>query len=258
MAAHAASSTPTEPAGKRAAGLARAPRFHVDATLSQGARVFLDRARAHQLAHVLRARPGEKVRLFNAADGEWLGSLVRLSRQGAEVVLEARLRDPAVEPGARLAVAPIRANRLDWLVEKAVELGVAEIALVPTRRSVVRPERIDRLRAIAIEAAEQCGRLSVPALALHADLPAFLAALPAPTTLVVADEAGGEPVLPALAALSDPVLLVGPEGGFAPEERELFLARPGTRRVSLGPRVLRSETAALFLLVAAALARPLA
>lgn len=204
---------------------------------------------------MLRLRPGDPVRLFNPASGEWLGILLRLDRRSAEVRLAEQLRAPIREPGPQLAIAPIRANRLDWLVEKAVELGVARIALVTTQRCVVRLERSERLRAIAIEAAEQCGRLSLPEFVLFGDLAQFLAALPADGTLVVADEAGGEPIASVPPIPPDAALLVGPEGGFAPEERALLAARSGTRRVSLGPRILRSETAALFLLVAYALAQ---
>ncbi|MDW8368901.1 MAG: RsmE family RNA methyltransferase [Geminicoccaceae bacterium] len=216
---------------------------------------MLDRARAHQLAHVLRLRPGSPVRLFNAECGEWLGTLGRLDRSTAEVEIATLLRPPGEEPGPRLALAPIRPNRLDWIVEKAVELGAAAIDIVPTRRSVVRLERSERLGLIAIEAAEQCGRLSVPPIVLHRDLAGWLATLGPDTPLVLADETGGEPVCSVLRELPGAALLVGPEGGFAPEERTLLLARPGTRRTSLGPRILRSETAAMFLLVCERVAR---
>lgn len=235
--------------------LRRAPRLHLEERLEAGLEVALGPDRAHQLRHVLRLGPGARLRLFNAACGEWRAELVGLDRRGGRARIDDRLRPPAPEPGPRLAVAPIRANRLDWLVEKAVELGVGDIDLVLARRTVVRPDRIDRLAAIAVEAAEQCGRLSVPAVRPALPLPAWLDRLPAEAPLVVADETGGEAVLPLLRALPGAVLLVGPEGGFDPAERQRLLARPGSRPASLGPRVLRSETAALALLVAAGLAR---
>lgn len=221
----------------------------------EGAVVELDAQQAHRLRHVLRLEPGATVRLFNAASGEWRAELLRLDRRGGEARLGERLRAPAAEPGPRLAVAPIRANRLDWLVEKAVELGVASLDLVVTRRTVVRATRSDRLTAVATEAAEQCGRLDVPSIREPVELGPWLAELPAGTNLVVADETGGAPPLAALRRLLDVVLLVGPEGGFAPEERRLLAERPGTVRVGLGPRILRSETAALYVLMAERLAR---
>lgn len=235
--------------------LGRAPRLFLDVPLAAGAVVELAVERAHQLRHVLRLVPGAPVRLFNAQSGEWRAELVRLDRRGGEARVEDRLRAPEAEVGPRLAVAPIRANRLDWLIEKAVELGVGAVDLVLTRRSVVRPARIDRLAAIAAEAAEQCGRLSVPPLAGPVELSAWLDTLPPGTRIVMADEAGGEPPLASLRRAPGAILLVGPEGGFAPEERRQLSERPDTLRVGLGSHILRSETAAILLLVAERLAR---
>jgi 16S rRNA (uracil1498-N3)-methyltransferase len=230
----------------------RTPRLHLEGELVAGAVARLEAATAHRLRHVLRLGAGDSVRLFNAAAGEWRATLVQLDRRGGEARVEELLRPAAAEPGARLAVPPIRAGRIDWLVEKAVELGVATLDLVLTRRTVVRPERIDRLRAIAVEAAEQCGRLSLPALAQPRPLERWLADLPPGLPILVADEAGGEPAGRALARCPEAVLLIGPEGGLAPEERAGLAARPGTVAVGLGPRILRTETAALWLLAARA------
>lgn len=235
--------------------LGRAPRFHLDVPLAAGATVELGIERAHQLRHVLRLAAGAALRLFNAESGEWRAELLRLDRRSAAARLVEPLRPPASETGPRLAVAPIRANRLDWLVEKAVELGVGALDIVLTRRTVARPARLDRLAAIAVEAAEQCGRLSVPPITGPSKLDSWLATLPRTSTLVLADERGGEPPLPVLRRSPEAVLLVGPEGGFAPEERARLIARPNVVRVGLGPRVLRSETAAIVLLVAEGLAR---
>lgn len=235
--------------------LGRAPRLYVDAPLVAGATVELATGRAHQLRHVLRLDAGALVRLFNARSGEWRAELVRLDRRGGAARLVDRLRAPEEEIGPRLAVAPIRANRLDWLVEKAVELGVAAVDLVLTQRTVVRPSRIDRLQAIAVEAAEQCGRLSVPRFAGPVELGAWLDALAPGTWVVMADEAGGEEPLASLRRAPGAILLVGPEGGFAPAERRQLGERPNVLRVGLGRRILRSETAAIVLLVAERLAR---
>ncbi|BCX16540.1 MAG: ribosomal RNA small subunit methyltransferase E [Geminicoccaceae bacterium] len=235
--------------------LGRAPRLHLDGPLARGAVVELGADRVHQLRHVLRLAPGAPVRLFNAESGEWWAELTRLDRRGGEARIVDRLRPPEPAIGPRLAIAPIRPNRLDWLIEKAVELGVGAVDLVLTQRTVVRPARIDRLLAIAVEAAEQCERLSVPPIGGPTELEVWLAGLPPGTRVVVADEEGGEPPLAALGRISDAILLVGPEGGFAPGERRRLAESPGIVRVGLGRRILRSETAALFLLVAHALAR---
>jgi 16S rRNA (uracil1498-N3)-methyltransferase len=234
--------------------LGRAPRLYLEVPLVAGAAVELGIERVHQLRHVLRLVPGAAVRLFNAQSGEWRAELARLDRRGGEARVVERLRPPEPEAGPRLAVAPIRANRLDWLIEKAVELGVGAVDLVLTQRTVVRPARVDRLAAIAVEAAEQCGRLTVPPVAAPVELGAWLAARPPGAPLVVADEAGGEPPLAVLRRLPEATLLVGPEGGFAPADRERLAGRPDVVRVGLGRHVLRSETAALFLLVAHRLA----
>lgn len=235
--------------------LGRAPRLFLDVPLAAGAVVELAVERAHQLRHVLRLGEGAPVRLFNPRSGEWRAELVRLDRRGGEARVEDRLRAPETETGPRLAVAPIRANRLDWLIEKAVELGVAAIDLVLTQRTVVRPARIDRLAAIAVEAAEQCGRLSVPPLTGPVELTTWLDTLPPGTRVVMADEAGGQPPLVSLRRAPGAILLVGPEGGFAPEERRQLGERPDVLRVGLGSHILRSETAAIVLLAAERLAR---
>lgn len=235
--------------------LGRAPRLFLDVPLAAGAVVELAVERAHQLRHVLRLGEGASVRLFNARSGEWRAELVRLDRRGGEARVVDRLRAPEEEIGPRLAVAPIRANRLDWLIEKAVELGVGAIDLVLTQRTVVRPARTHRLEAIAVEAAEQCGRLSVPPLAEPIELGAWLDALPPGTRVVMADEAGGAQPLASLRRAPGAILLVGPEGGFAPEERRQLGERPNVLRVGLGSHILRSETAAIVLLVTERLAR---
>lgn len=231
------------------------PRLFVPERLEAGGQVRLDPARAHYLGHVLRLKVGARLRLFNADDGEWEAKLGASGRQGATASMGSRVREPAAEPGPALHFAPIRRSRLDWMVEKAAELGVARLVPVLTERTVVRLENPTRLRALAVEAAEQCGRLSVPGLADPAPLGAWLATRPAEggPPLLLADEAGGEPVGAALADIGTgrpPDLLVGPEGGWAPRERALLLSRPGVRAVALGPLVLRAETAALAMLAA--------
>ena len=138
------------------------PRLQVEARLLPGAALRLEDDRAHYLRHVLRLRAGDPVLAFNAEDGEWQARLATQGRHGAVLELEQRVRAPAEEPGPTLVFAPIRRNRLEWLLEKAVELGVARLVPVITRRTVVKPEGSERLAAIAREAAEQCERLTVP------------------------------------------------------------------------------------------------
>jgi 16S rRNA (uracil1498-N3)-methyltransferase len=232
------------------------PRLFAPERLETGREVRLDQARAHYLGHVLRLRAGARLRLFNPDDGEWEAELGAPGRQGATATLGARVREPAAEPGPALHFAPIRRNRLDWLVEKAAELGAARLVPLLTERTVVRLENPARLRAVAAEAAEQCGRLSVPEIANPVPLGSWLAGRSADRgrPLLLADEAGGEPIATALAEVAGtaepPDLMVGPEGGWAPRERALLLSRPGVRPVSLGPLILRAETAALAALAA--------
>jgi 16S rRNA (uracil1498-N3)-methyltransferase len=221
------------------------PRLFVDQPLAAGARLALGRPQAHYLRHVLRLRAGDMVLVFNGADGEWAA---RLDGAREPVLLPAELLRPQrPEPGPTLLLAPIKRPRLEWLLEKVVELGVGRILPVLTERSVVRPEASQRLRARVVEAAEQCGRLTVPEIAEPMRLGAAVDAATAAGLLAFADEAGGgAPLIAALEAEPLDALLVGPEGGFAPPERTALLARPRVRPVSLGPLILRAETAAIY------------
>lgn len=228
-------------------------RLHVADPLQAGATVRLEDERAHYLRNVLRLREGDPVRLFNARDGEWAARLAGVARHAAILEPSHRVRSPAAEPGPTLVFAPIRRNRLDWLAEKAVELGVSRLVPLLTERTVVRLENPARLRAIVAEAAEQCGRLTVPELAEPVPLGTWFAGVAAAAgpPVLLADEAGGVPVATALAEAAEPPdLLAGPEGGWAPAERALLLSLSRLRAVTLGPRTLRAETAALALLAA--------
>jgi 16S rRNA (uracil1498-N3)-methyltransferase len=237
------------------------PRLHLADRLEAASTIRLQADRAHYLTNVLRLRPGFPLRVFNAESGEWDAVLAALGKRDATIEVRALARPPAPEPGPVLHFAPFRRNRLDWMVEKAVELGVARLVPVLTERTVVKLDNPDRLRAIVVEAAEQCGRLSVPGLDAPVPFGAWLAGRGEGTPpLLFADEAGGgAPVAAALAeagAGEGPDILVGPEGGFAPRERALLLGAPGVRPVSLGPRILRAETAALAALAAWQALRP--
>jgi 16S rRNA (uracil1498-N3)-methyltransferase len=219
------------------------PRLYVDAELSQGATLSLDGAQAHYLASVLRLGAGAQVKLFDDRTGEWLGEIVETGKKRLSVRLTGRLREREPVPDLWLLFAPIKRGRIDWLVEKATELGVARLVPVVTRRTIVDRLNLERLRAHSIEAAEQCERTALPELAEPQKLEALLAAWPAERILYFADEGGGEPF--AATRGMPAALLIGPEGGFTDEERTAIRAVPQARPISLGPRILRADTAAL-------------
>jgi 16S rRNA (uracil1498-N3)-methyltransferase len=226
------------------------PRLFVEGPLDARSTRELDRARAHYLGNVLRLRPGASIRVFNAAAGEWSAVVTAITRHEARIEIEEQVRAAEAYAGPCLAFAPIRRNRMDWLVEKATELGVGALLPVITERCVVRLEKIDRLRAIAVEASEQCGRLSVPELLPARAFDAWLSGRAPAIPLYVADEEGGEPLLQVLQPVARATFLIGPEGGFSPGERRSLRSAPGAVGVTLGPRILRAETAGLAVLSA--------
>ena len=222
-----------------------APRLHLDQPIAAGARVALDQRQAHYLRNVMRLRPGSEVLVFNGRDGEWLARLGE-GKEPSLVAAERRRSQPP-EAGPTLLAAPIKRPRLEWLLEKAVELGVRRIVPVLTERSVVRPDASHRLRARAIEAAEQCGRLDVPEIAEPLPLAAAVDMVTAAETMAFADEAGGgRPLVEALEAERLAAFLIGPEGGFAPREREMLLGRDRVVPVSLVVFINVSETSEIY------------
>jgi 16S rRNA (uracil1498-N3)-methyltransferase len=222
-------------------------RLYITDGLANSVTVELPTGRVHHLRSVLRLGPGAPVAAFNATDGEWLCRIAEIGRGGGRLTIERQLRPPAPEPDPWLLFAPIKRARLDWLIEKATELGVSMLWPVYTARTQAERLNLERLRAHAIAAAEQSERLSVPELRAPQQLTQMLAAWPE-RRLIVCDESGvGEPIGAATARLpvGPMALLVGPEGGFDQTELDALGKLSFVSRVGLGPRVLRAETAAL-------------
>ncbi len=229
-------------------------RLFVEADLAPGKPVVPTRDQAHYLLRVMRLRAGDELSVFNGRDGEWRARLEAAGKQGCALEAEAQRRPQRPEPDVWLAFAPLKKARMDVLIEKATELGAAALWPVFTRRTVAGRVNTNRLRAQAIEAAEQCERLTVPEIRDPLALDAFLDAWPPARPLIVLDETGnGAPITEALAGLrtkprtSPPRhgFLIGPEGGFARSELDALANLPFVMRVGAGPRILRSETAAL-------------
>jgi 16S rRNA (uracil1498-N3)-methyltransferase len=220
------------------------PRLFVDQPLSDGLALTLDGPPAHYLATVLRLGPGAQVKLFDDRSGEWLARIEEAGRKRLSLAIAHHLRPREQAPDLWLLFAPLKRAQTDWLVEKATELGVGRLVPVLTQRTVADRVKLDRLRAIAIEAAEQCDRTALPELAEPAKLSALLKDWPSDRPLLFADETGGAPLTEA-AAPGPAAILIGPEGGFTDEERAQIRAHPAARPVALGPRILRAETAAL-------------
>jgi len=218
------------------------PRLFVRAPLAEGATVTLDAAQANYFGNVLRLAEGGEVLLFDGASGEWLARIAEAARKRMTLTIERQTRLPETLPDLTLAFAPVKRTQTDWLVQKATELGVVHLQPVMTRRTVAERVKLERLESIAVEAAEQCGRTLLPAIADPQPLDAFLKELRRP--LYFADETGGAPVSEALNP-GPAAILVGPEGGFTSEERDTVRAHRHAVVISLGPRILRAETAAL-------------
>lgn len=220
------------------------PRLFVDEPLAPGAR-RIDGPPAHYLLQVMRLKVGDPVKLFDDVTGEWLATVAAAGKRDLTVDVTAQLRPREPVPDLWLCAAPLKKGRVDWLAEKACELGVDRLVPVVTRRTVVDKPNTDRLRAHMVEAAEQCDRTALPQVADPVKLPAFLRDWPADRTLFFADETGGAPALDAMRARPGPAaILIGPEGGFDDDERASIRAHPQAVGISLGPRILRADTAA--------------
>lgn len=223
-------------------------RLFVEAPLAPGMRVQLNPAQAHYLVHVMRARTGDRVALFNGRDGEWLAQLAEVTRRQSVLLCIEPTAPQSVVPDLWFAFAPVKKTAAEYVVQKATELGARRLIPVITRRTIVRKVNHERLAANAIEAAEQSGRRDVPAIADAITLDALLTSWPVERALLFCDEAGDAP------AIADAVMalrgrpsgvLIGPEGGFDPAERAAIRAQEFAVPASLGTRILRADTAGL-------------
>jgi len=226
----------------------RSPRLFVDSALAPGAALPLDRAQTHYLTHVLRLKAGDRVLAFNGRDGEWETRLAG-GRRGGALAVGTQTRPQTAPADLHYLFAPLKAARLDYMVQKAVEMGASRLVPVLTRHGQVGRVNVARMRANAVEAAEQCGILNLPDIAAATALPRVLADRDPARWLVFCDE-GAELADPAaalarIAPRSALAVLVGPEGGFAEDERAMLLEAPNVVRLSLGPRILRADTAAV-------------
>jgi len=238
-------------------------RLYVSHDLTVGAVLAPTPDQARYLITVMRQGVGDALLLFNGRDGEWRAVLAEVSKRGCALRVEARTREQSSTPDLDLVIALVKRARLETIVEKAAELGARRVRLVTTQRTNADHTNIARLQAIAIEAAEQTGRLDVPQVLAPERLERVLAAWTAERSLMFCDEAGDDPAAPwggqagrarpaleALRAEFQPqprpwAILIGPEGGFSPAERDQLRAMTSVTPVTLGPRILRADTAAI-------------
>ncbi len=223
-----------------------APRLFVETPLAAGAQIVLDGPQAHYLARVMRVSEGDAVILCDDVTGEWAARVIEAGKRNCSLELVECLREREQVPDFWLCPALLKKDRFDMVLEKATELGVRRIVPVVTRRCVADKLNPDRACTIVTEAAEQCARTALPELGEVAKLDALLRDWPGDRALFFADELGGEPAAQAFAAHSGPAaLIIGPEGGFDDAEREAIRAHPAAKPITLGPRILRGETAAI-------------
>ncbi|HEY6993859.1 MAG TPA: 16S rRNA (uracil(1498)-N(3))-methyltransferase [Xanthobacteraceae bacterium] len=232
----------------------RTPRLYVEMPLGEGVSIALDAPQANYLGNVLRLKTGDSVLVFNGRDGEWQGALAAAGKRRLALTVVRRIRPQTGALDLHYLFAPLKHARLDYMVQKAVEMGASRLQPVITRHAQVARVNVERMRANAIEAAEQCGILTLPEIGAPLTFDRMLAERDGARLLVFCDEAAEvkDPVAALVAARgtgrAEPIplaVLVGPEGGFAQEERDALLALPNAVRLALGPRILRADTAAV-------------
>jgi 16S rRNA (uracil1498-N3)-methyltransferase len=221
-------------------------RLFVPHDLSSGAALDLDEGQSRYLSAVMRQIVGDELLLFNGRDGEWRARVARIGKRAVTLAVEAMARPQSVGPDLDLVVALVKRARLETIVEKAAELGARRVRPVITERTNADHTRVDRLQSIATEASEQTGRLDVPQVLAPVKLDALAAGWEDGRQLLFCDEAGdAKPVLAAVGEGGPWAILIGPEGGFSPREREMLRALPYATPATLGPRILRADTAAI-------------
>jgi 16S rRNA (uracil1498-N3)-methyltransferase len=223
-------------------------RLFVKSKLERGAEIALGKEQAHYLGTVLRLKPGERILLFNGEDGEWCAKLVAVGRKGAVARLEHQTRPQEDGPDLHYLFAPLKRARLDYMAQKTTELGASVLRPVITRHTTAERVKTERLRANAIEAAEQCGILRVPEVMEPEKLSKLIGGWDPARLLIFADESAphASPIDALKTRPAGPLaVLVGPEGGFEREERAALLAKSFVLPISLGPRVMRADTAAV-------------
>lgn len=225
-----------------------AQRLYVEAPLSAAAEIPATADQANYLLNVLRLDDGDEIHLFNGRDGEWRAEISERSKRTCVLICTEQIREQTGGPDIDYVFAPLKRSRLDYMVQKAVEMGVARLVPVLTQHTIAERVNLDRMRANAVEAAEQCGILRVPEIREPQKLEKLLSTWDADRVLVFCDESAetANPIA-ALTGLSGRKLavIVGPEGGFSDAEQKLLRAKPYTRAISLGPRILRADTAAV-------------
>ena len=231
-----------------------APRLYLDAPIEEGASITLDASQANYLGNVLRLKAGDGVLVFNGRDGEWRGTLASAGKRRLALAIGTRTRPQTAALDLHYLFAPLKHARLDYMVQKAVEMGASRLQPVLTRHAQVTRINLERMRANAIEAAEQCGIVTLPEIRAPLTLERLIAAFDPDRLLVFCDEEAE--VKDPVAALSQArdarggrplalAVLIGPEGGFAADERAALLELPNAVRLALGPRLLRADTAAV-------------
>lgn len=223
------------------------PRLFVDEALSEGRELRIEGGQAHYLLHVMRLKEGAPVKLFDDRTGEYLATVAATGKRDLALTIEAKLREREAAPDLWLCQALIKKDRLDWIAEKSCELGIARFVPVRTQRCVADKLKEGRLRSQMIEAAEQCERTALPEIADLSKLDVLLRDWPADRSLLFCDERGGNPLADILqrGGHTKSAILIGPEGGFSDEENAAIRAHPQAMPVSLGPNILRADTAAV-------------
>ena len=225
-------------------------RLYVAEPLAEGETIALPKEQAHYLSNVLRKTVGDSIRIFNGEAGEWRADISAISKRAATLAVIEQLREPTICPDITLCFAPVRKHRTSFIIEKATELGVRHLQPIITARTQFPKFNVEKAKLQAIEAAEQTERLDIPEISTPQKLTQLIDDWDETRTLIFADEAGdASPALNALGIVSGPsAILIGPEGGFTPQERELLRSQSFVKPVTLGPRILRADTAALSLL----------